>query len=155
MSNYFSFKASSSPRVLLNVIKLFSATKLFSWLSDTNVHEADLEISFYLPKINYSARFQVLHLRMSDGNVSSIQELLNDDGHVIAASSTAFKFANKLLVTSVIEKTIVCDVNVPVWNVLPQPTLFSLLLILFLRFYAFNDYIFLCLCLYLYILFTE
>lgn len=56
MSNYFSFKASSSPRVLLNFMKLFSATKLFSWQSDTNVREADLEISFYLPKINYSAR---------------------------------------------------------------------------------------------------
>ncbi|XP_055959222.1 serum paraoxonase/arylesterase 2-like [Patella vulgata] len=57
---------------------------------------------------------QVLKLDVKDGYIIRTRELLYDDGHVLSGSSTAVIYNNKLLVGSIIDKLIICDVNVPI-----------------------------------------
>lgn len=63
------------------------------------------------PKLK--APSQVLLLRVKDGNITSTQELLYDDGDLISGSSSAVVYDGKLLVGSVHNNLVLCDVSVP------------------------------------------
>ncbi|RUS74703.1 hypothetical protein EGW08_017533 [Elysia chlorotica] len=62
----------------------------------------------------HKAASQVLHLRLTEGNVTSITELLYDDGTLISGSSAAVVYNNTLLVGSSVDKLVACTVNVPI-----------------------------------------
>ena len=57
---------------------------------------------------------QVLHLRLTDGNVTSVTELLYDDGQLISGSTAALVYNKQLLVGSTIDHLVLCQVNVPI-----------------------------------------
>ncbi|GFO05585.1 serum paraoxonase/arylesterase 2-like [Plakobranchus ocellatus] len=61
----------------------------------------------------HKAASQVLHLRVSQGNVTSITELLYDDGTLISGSSAAIVYNNTLLVGSSVDKLVLIRVNTP------------------------------------------
>ncbi|CAG5129426.1 unnamed protein product [Candidula unifasciata] len=62
----------------------------------------------------HKASSQVLHIRVTNGNITSVTELLFDEGDLISGSSAAVVFEKKLLVGSFIDKLVICDVNVPI-----------------------------------------
>lgn len=62
----------------------------------------------------YLNSFQVLHIRLTNGNITSVTELLFDEGDLISGSSAAIVFDRKLLIGSFIDKLVICDVNVPI-----------------------------------------
>ncbi|KAK3768873.1 hypothetical protein RRG08_021881 [Elysia crispata] len=62
----------------------------------------------------HKAASQVLHLRLTEGNITSITELLYDDGILISGSSAAVVYNNTLLVGSSVDKLVACKVNVPI-----------------------------------------
>ncbi|XP_050419123.1 serum paraoxonase/lactonase 3 [Patella vulgata] len=61
----------------------------------------------------YRTPSQVLKLEMKDGNVTGTKELFYDDGDLISGSATAIVFNNKLLIGSVIDKTVICSFDIP------------------------------------------
>ncbi|XP_055959291.1 serum paraoxonase/arylesterase 1 isoform X2 [Patella vulgata] len=56
---------------------------------------------------------QVLMLKVKDGNITKTRELLYNDGDLLSGSSVAIVFNSKLLIGSILDKTVLCDVNVP------------------------------------------
>ncbi|BFZ15510.1 hypothetical protein BsWGS_18549 [Bradybaena similaris] len=62
----------------------------------------------------HKAASQVLHIRLTNGNITSVTELLFDEGDLISGSSAAVVFDRKLLIGSFIDKLVMCDVNVPI-----------------------------------------
>ncbi|XP_067685764.1 serum paraoxonase/arylesterase 1-like [Haliotis asinina] len=56
---------------------------------------------------------QVLQVKLKEGTVSSVTELFVDDGHLLSGSSVAVVYKKKMLIGSVINKLVYCDVNVP------------------------------------------
>lgn len=62
----------------------------------------------------FKAASQVLHLRTAGGNITSVTELLYDDGDLLSGSSAAVIYNKKLLVGSTVEKLVLCEVSVPI-----------------------------------------
>ncbi|XP_067687607.1 serum paraoxonase/arylesterase 1-like [Haliotis asinina] len=56
---------------------------------------------------------QVLQIKLKDGSVSSVTELFLDDGNLISASTVATIYKKKMLIGSVFDKLVYCDVAVP------------------------------------------
>ncbi|XP_046584014.1 serum paraoxonase/arylesterase 1-like [Haliotis rubra] len=56
---------------------------------------------------------QVLQVKLKEGTVSSVTELFVDDGHLVSGSSVAVVYKKKMLIGSVINKLVYCDVTVP------------------------------------------
>ncbi|KAK6165589.1 hypothetical protein SNE40_022491 [Patella caerulea] len=74
----------------------------------------------FIYKINQAVEYpdhhspsQVLLLYVKDGNIKKTRELFYNDGDLITGSSVAIVFNSKLLIGSVLHKTVLCDVNVP------------------------------------------
>ncbi|KAK6165578.1 hypothetical protein SNE40_022482 [Patella caerulea] len=61
----------------------------------------------------YHSPSQVLVLYVKDGNITNTRELFYNDGDLITGSSVAIVFNSKLFIGSVLDKTVLCDVNVP------------------------------------------
>uniref|UniRef100_A0A0B7AY86 Paraoxonase n=1 Tax=Arion vulgaris TaxID=1028688 RepID=A0A0B7AY86_9EUPU len=62
----------------------------------------------------HKASSQVLHIRLTSGNITSVTELLFDEGDLISGSSAAVVYDKKLLIGSFIDKLVLCEVNVPI-----------------------------------------
>ncbi|GFR58993.1 serum paraoxonase/arylesterase 2-like [Elysia marginata] len=62
----------------------------------------------------HKAASQVLHLRLTEGNITSVTELFYDDGTLISGSSAAVVYNKTLLVGSSVDKLVACEVNVPI-----------------------------------------
>ncbi|XP_046584006.1 serum paraoxonase/arylesterase 1-like [Haliotis rubra] len=55
---------------------------------------------------------QILQVKLKEGTVSSVTELFVDDGHLVSGSSVAVVYKKKILIGSVINKLVYCDVTV-------------------------------------------
>ncbi|XP_059160946.1 serum paraoxonase/arylesterase 2-like isoform X2 [Physella acuta] len=62
----------------------------------------------------HKAASQVLHVRLMEGNITTVTELLYDDGDLISGSTAAVVYSKKLLVGSAFDKLVICDVSVPI-----------------------------------------
>ncbi|XP_025081772.1 serum paraoxonase/arylesterase 2-like isoform X1 [Pomacea canaliculata] len=80
----------------------------------TGCHPLGWKILLHLAEPEKLSPSQVLHLHVKDGNITSAQELLYDDGSLITASTSAMVYNRKLLVGSVFHNLIICDVHVPI-----------------------------------------
>ncbi|XP_071100728.1 serum paraoxonase/arylesterase 2-like isoform X2 [Haliotis cracherodii] len=56
---------------------------------------------------------QILQVKLKEGTVSSVTELFVDDGHLLSGSSVAVVYKKKMLIGSVLNKLVYCDVTVP------------------------------------------
>ncbi|KAK6165592.1 hypothetical protein SNE40_022493 [Patella caerulea] len=76
-------------------------------------HPIGHKIFLHLDKPDYRAPSQVLMLYVKDGNITKTRELFYDDGDLITGSTVATVFNSKLLIGTIIDTTVLCDVNVP------------------------------------------
>ncbi|KAK7506242.1 hypothetical protein BaRGS_00002354 [Batillaria attramentaria] len=80
----------------------------------TGCHPIGYKIMSHLEDpLKHTSPSQVLHLRVKDGNITSAQELLYDEGELISASTSAMVYDRKLLVGSIFHNLVLCDVNIP------------------------------------------
>ncbi|XP_048238590.1 serum paraoxonase/arylesterase 1-like [Haliotis rufescens] len=56
---------------------------------------------------------QILQVKLKQGTVSAVTELFVDDGHLVSGSSVAVVYKKKMLIGSLINKLVYCDVTVP------------------------------------------
>ncbi|WAR23862.1 PON1-like protein [Mya arenaria] len=59
----------------------------------------------------HTAPSQVLRVKVSDGGVDAVEEIYSDNGEEIAGSTAAVYAEGKLMVASVFEQAITCDVE--------------------------------------------
>ncbi|KAL8580407.1 hypothetical protein ACOMHN_020884 [Nucella lapillus] len=63
---------------------------------------------------DYLTPSQVLHFKVKEGNITSVQELFYDHGELISGSTSATIYNRKMLIGSIFNSLVMCDVNVPV-----------------------------------------
>ncbi len=64
-------------------------------------------------KIVDNVSLQVLQVKLKDGLVSAVRELFVDDGQLITGSAVATVYKNRMLIGSIFDSLVYCDVNVP------------------------------------------
>lgn len=76
-------------------------------------HPIGLKIMHHLDNPDVVTPSQVLHFKVKEGNITSVQELFYDHGELISGSASGTVYDRKLLIGSIFDNLVTCDVNVP------------------------------------------
>ncbi|XP_067685770.1 serum paraoxonase/arylesterase 1-like [Haliotis asinina] len=77
------------------------------------LHPIFYQVMAHLEDPSIRSTSQVLQIKLKDGSVSSVTELFLDDGNLISGSTAATVFNKKMLIGSILDKLVYCDVDVP------------------------------------------